>query len=58
MNYASALKEVMPMLEAIYREHGWPNLKRYRKRECLNAVKDLMERRDPDCADRRREGED
>ncbi|KAK4248270.1 hypothetical protein C7999DRAFT_40552 [Corynascus novoguineensis] len=56
--HASALKEVVPMLEAIYREHGWPDLERSRKRECLNAVQDLMERRDPDCADRRREGED
>ncbi|KAL2145272.1 hypothetical protein VTI28DRAFT_7640 [Corynascus sepedonium] len=58
VSYASALKEVMPILEAIYREHGWPDLERYRKQECLNAVQDLMEWRDPDRADRRRENQE
>ncbi|KAK4244021.1 hypothetical protein C7999DRAFT_44271 [Corynascus novoguineensis] len=55
--YAKALKEVMPMLEAIYREHGWPDIERYRKRECLNAIQSLMEERDPGNADRRPEGD-
>jgi hypothetical protein len=29
---------LIPMLQDIYRQHGWPDLERYRKRECLQAV--------------------
>jgi hypothetical protein len=29
---------MMTMLQDIYCEHGWPNLDRCRKRECLQAV--------------------
>jgi hypothetical protein len=26
-------------LQAIYREHGWPDLDRYRKKDCMKAVR-------------------
>jgi hypothetical protein len=29
---------MIPALQEIYREHGWPDLERYRKRECLEVV--------------------
>ncbi|KAK4156323.1 hypothetical protein C8A00DRAFT_30818 [Chaetomidium leptoderma] len=38
---------LLPMVQAIYREHGWPNLERYRKEECLRAVMALLEERYP-----------
>jgi hypothetical protein len=30
---------MVPMLQDIYRQHGWPDLAAYRKSECLEAVK-------------------
>ncbi|KAI8960797.1 hypothetical protein F5Y11DRAFT_358166 [Daldinia sp. FL1419] len=44
---------MIPMLRDIYREHGWPDLERYRKRECLEAVQMALEERYPDYAHRR-----
>ncbi|KAI1474545.1 hypothetical protein F4774DRAFT_325125 [Daldinia eschscholtzii] len=44
---------MIPMLQEIYREYGWPNLVNYRKRECLEAVQTALEERYPDFADRR-----
>ncbi|KAI1800389.1 hypothetical protein F4811DRAFT_33716 [Daldinia bambusicola] len=44
---------MIPMLQNIYREHGWPDLERYHKRECLEAVHAALEERYPDYADRR-----
>ncbi|PVH83224.1 hypothetical protein DL98DRAFT_585933 [Cadophora sp. DSE1049] len=44
---------MIPMLQNIYREHGWPNLQRYRKQECLEAVQTALEERYPDHADSR-----
>ncbi|KAK0117609.1 hypothetical protein ONS95_011944 [Cadophora gregata] len=42
---------MIPMLQNIYRERGWPNLERYRKQECLEAVQMALEQRYPDHAD-------
>lgn len=44
---------VVPLLQDIYREHGWPDLQRYRKQECLDAVQRALEERYPRTADRR-----
>jgi hypothetical protein len=41
---------MISMLQEIYREHGWPDLDRYRKRECLEAVQEALEERYPDEA--------
>jgi hypothetical protein len=32
-------------LRSIYLEHGWLDLERYRKRECMDAVRAAIERR-------------
>ncbi|KAI6086087.1 hypothetical protein F4821DRAFT_260380 [Hypoxylon rubiginosum] len=42
---------MISMLREIYQEHGWPDLERYRKRECLEAVQKALEERYPDQAD-------
>lgn len=39
---------MVPMVQDIYREHGWPDLQRYRKRECLEAVRAALKERYPD----------
>ncbi|KAK5661077.1 hypothetical protein OQA88_10967 [Cercophora sp. LCS_1] len=31
-------QEAVDMVKEIYREHGWPDLKRYRKEDCLRAI--------------------
>ena len=36
-------REMVEMLRKIYREHGWPDLDKYRKQECLRAVRDALE---------------
>jgi hypothetical protein len=38
-------------LQRIYREHGWPDLNVYRKKECLEAVRKVIEKQYPDYAD-------
>jgi hypothetical protein len=35
------------MLQGIYREHGWPNLDVYDKKECLKAVQKALEEHYP-----------
>ncbi|KAJ8121378.1 hypothetical protein ONZ43_g2152 [Nemania bipapillata] len=50
------LEGMVPMLQEIYREHGWPDIEQYRKRECLEAVQRALEERYPDEADFRRSG--
>ncbi|KAI1334953.1 hypothetical protein F5Y15DRAFT_263270 [Xylariaceae sp. FL0016] len=45
---------MIPMLQNIYREHGWPDLDAFRKKECLEAVQRALEERFPDEADFRR----
>ncbi|KAL2135018.1 hypothetical protein VTI74DRAFT_10055 [Chaetomium olivicolor] len=37
-------------VQDIYREHGWPDLDRYRKKDCLKAVRAFVKER-YDCAD-------
>jgi hypothetical protein len=32
----------IPMVQRIYREHGWPDIERYRKEECVAAVQKAM----------------
>jgi hypothetical protein len=39
---------MIPMLQDIYREHGWPDLAVYRKSECLAAVQKAMAENYPD----------
>src|SRR4051812_13938372 len=40
---------MVPMLQGIFREHGWPSEHggTYRKRECLEAVKAALEKHYP-----------
>lgn len=40
-------EDTMRMLQRIYREHGWPDLQQYRKRDCLLAVRAKLKERDP-----------
>ncbi|PVH81337.1 hypothetical protein DL98DRAFT_624756 [Cadophora sp. DSE1049] len=42
---------MLPMLQAIYREHGWPDLDSYRKEECLKAVQKALVKHFLDCVD-------
>ncbi|UKZ83473.1 hypothetical protein TrVFT333_011282 [Trichoderma virens FT-333] len=42
---------MMEMLQGIYREHGWPDLDKYRKVECLKAVHMALKERYPTVAD-------
>ena len=35
-------KEVVDSLRKIYREHGWPDLQRYRKNERLQSVQNML----------------
>jgi hypothetical protein len=44
-------EKMLSMLQGIYREHGWPELDRYRKLECLQAVQTALEEYYPDDAD-------
>ncbi|KAI0109822.1 hypothetical protein F4814DRAFT_461062 [Daldinia grandis] len=44
---------MISMLQDIYREHGWPGLKRYHKKECPEAMQTALEERYLDYADRR-----
>ncbi|EAQ89740.1 predicted protein [Chaetomium globosum CBS 148.51] len=54
MSRAGQGREGLPMVQAVYRAHGWPDMERYRKQDCLKAVQDLFEERCPDYADSRR----
>jgi hypothetical protein len=38
---------VLPMVQEIFREHGWPDLERYRKDDCLQAVHAALKKRYP-----------
>jgi hypothetical protein len=35
----------LSLAQAVYREHGWPDLDRYRKKECLKAVRERLTER-------------
>jgi hypothetical protein len=41
---------LVPMLQDIYRQHGWPDLDRYRKDECLEAVQKALTEHYPEFA--------
>lgn len=45
---ASGIEGLVPMVQDIYREHGWPDLERYKKNECLEAIRQALEERYPD----------
>ncbi|KAK4044654.1 hypothetical protein C8A01DRAFT_31150 [Parachaetomium inaequale] len=50
MRLRDQVKDALPLVQAIYREHGWPDLGRYRKEKCLGAVEAaLRERYGEDC---------
>ena len=36
------------MLQGIYREHGWPDLEKYRKEDCIKAVEEALAEQYPD----------
>ncbi|KAK4221026.1 hypothetical protein QBC38DRAFT_461929 [Podospora fimiseda] len=36
---------VIPMVQDIYRQHGWPDLERYNKQECMAALEKALEER-------------
>jgi hypothetical protein len=38
-------QETLKGVQKIYRDHGWPDLKRYRKNDCLAAIKAYLETR-------------
>ena len=40
--------EMERMLQGIYREHGWPDLEKYRKEECIRAVEEALAEQYPD----------
>lgn len=49
----SACEGMMPMLQDIYRQHGWLDVNRYRKAECLEAVYKVSKERYPSKVDLR-----
>ncbi|KAM5456680.1 hypothetical protein MaudCBS49596_000921 [Microsporum audouinii] len=46
--YSVDLKEFIPMLQEIYRKHGWPNMEIYNKQKCLSEVRAELEDKFPD----------
>ncbi|KAK3307681.1 uncharacterized protein B0T15DRAFT_433419 [Chaetomium strumarium] len=52
-----ATTQRVAMVADIYRAHGWPDLERYNKRNCMKAVQDWIEEHHPSLADRREEDE-
>jgi hypothetical protein len=40
---------MLAMVQETYRKHGWPDLKVYRKKECLEAVLKAIRERYPDA---------
>ena len=44
----SADGEMERMLQGIYREHGWPDLEKYRKEDCIKAVEEALAEQYPD----------
>lgn len=39
---ASSLSAAFPRIKGIFREHGWPDVDRYRKDQCIKAVESFM----------------
>ncbi|OPB40094.1 hypothetical protein A0O28_0001730 [Trichoderma guizhouense] len=46
-----AFPDMIEMLQGIYREHGWPDMEKYRKKDCLKAVQKALKERYPRLAD-------
>lgn len=44
---AQSSERVVKMFQCIYRQHGWPDVDRYRKEECLAAVTQALEEHYP-----------
>ncbi|KAK4097745.1 hypothetical protein N658DRAFT_500164 [Parathielavia hyrcaniae] len=42
---ATQVEGALVLVQAIYREHGWPDLARYRKEECMKAIRTMLEER-------------
>jgi hypothetical protein len=42
---------LLQLLRGVYRDHGWPDLERYRKEECLVAVQAALREHYPDLAE-------
>ncbi|KAL6795789.1 hypothetical protein GGI42DRAFT_332084 [Trichoderma sp. SZMC 28013] len=42
---------MIEMLQGIYREHGWPDMEKYRKKDCLKALQKALKERYPRHAD-------
>lgn len=41
--YGGSSAGMIPLLQDVYRQHGWPNLDEYRKQECLQAVQSTID---------------
>lgn len=39
--------DLIPMVQDIYRQHGWPDLNRYNKDECIPAVQKALKEKYP-----------
>lgn len=48
--YGPCLAGMIPMLQDIYRSHGWPDLEIYNKDDCLSVVQNALEEHYPDQA--------
>lgn len=46
-------QEAIDMVKGIYRAHGWPDLDRYRKKDCLKAIYTALSENFPDEVDDR-----
>ncbi len=57
-DYGWDTAEKLAILQGIYREYHWPDLRRYDKRKCLRAVQAAMEERWPIKADGRGDDDD
>ncbi|KAK4119811.1 hypothetical protein N657DRAFT_246400 [Parathielavia appendiculata] len=38
-------EEALALVQTIYREHGWPDMARYRKNECLMVIRETLKER-------------
>jgi hypothetical protein len=49
---------MLSAVQEVYRSHGWPDLVRYEKRNCLADVKAMLQERFPDDAEEIEDEED
>jgi hypothetical protein len=49
-NLAVDEEPMVRAVQTVYREHGWPDLERFRKHECLRAVEAMLQERFPEMA--------